>query len=98
MVAWAHLLTGLIHLHLASEAGMTESLSPARSNLNEAVHIGRDAGTQGHLAEGLWGLGILAQATGEPAKARSFLEEAQKVAAPLGWPSLLAKINAALTP
>ena len=67
----------------------------ARHHFEEAIRIGRQCGGHGGVAQSLLNLGLLAKAKKRPDEARAYLEEAREVAAPLGWPLIEDKIDAA---
>ncbi len=97
MVAWAHLVLGEIHLRMATsgEDPAEEALREADRYLWNAVRVGRSAGTDGHVAEAMLNLGLLAKATKQFKDSKAHLDEARRVAEPLGWPELVSKIETA---
>lgn len=68
----------------------------ARRHFEEAVRFAREADAPGLLAEGLAGLGLLAEAGRRPDAARKLLEEARAIAEEIGAKHLVGRIDAAL--
>jgi len=97
MVAWAHLVLGEIHLHMATsgEDPAVEGLREADRHLWKAVRVGQSAGTDGHVAEAMLNLGLLAKVTKQFKDSKAHLDEARRVAESLGWPELVSKIETA---
>ena len=59
------------------------------------MRIGRQCRTEGHVAQALMDLGLVAKAKKRGGEARSYFEQAREAAAPLNWPVLSDKIEAA---
>jgi tetratricopeptide (TPR) repeat protein len=98
MVAWAHLALGEIWLHQAASDNslFQENLDKAKRHLEEAIRIGQKANADGHVAEAMLNLSLLAKASEQFDVATNYLERARSVAAPLGWPELTGRIQTTL--
>ncbi|HZP09694.1 ATP-binding protein [Methyloceanibacter sp.] len=112
MVAAGHLALGQTYLSLANaKAPPARALRQnasffvraipgarrrARRHFEAAVRCAREADAPGILAQGLAGLGRLAEAGRRPDAARKLLDEARAIAEEIGAKSLVGRIDAAL--